>query len=609
VPQLSLHEVTIAYHGPPLLDGVSCRIDAGERIGLLGRNGSGKTTLMRLLTGAEQPDRGRIEVFPGTRIALLTQEVPELAGTVFDIVLAGLHDENPHRESEWAEANRVERTLSDMRLDGTATYQSLSTGMKRRVLLARALVGEPDVLLLDEPTNHLDLASIEWLENFLASRAATLMFVTHDRAFLTRLARRILEIDRGKLFDWACDYPTFLARKEEALAAEEKQQALFDKKLAEEEAWIRQGVKARRTRNEGRVRALEEMRRIRADRRDVVGNVQLAIDEGERSGALVLRTVGASFGYDGAPIVRNVTTTVMRGDKIGVIGPNGAGKSTLLRGLLGKLPPLEGTVRHGTNLQVAYFDQTREQLDPDGTAEDNVGQGKSTVTVGGKSRHIIGYLRDFLFTPEQARSPIRYFSGGQRNRLLLAKLFATSANLLVLDEPTNDLDSETLELLEQQLVAYDGTVLLVSHDRAFLNNVVTSTLAFEGDEIREYVGGYDDWLRQRRLPAADEPAAKSTASGGSKREAAAKTSAASATIAAPKKLSYKDQRELDQLPALIEQLESEQAALHEEMAAPEFYKLPGEQIAARQAALRSIDDRLAAAYGRWEHLESAANAG
>ncbi len=601
MPQLSLHEVTIAYHGSPLLDGVSCRIEAGERIGLLGRNGAGKTTLMRLLTGAEQPDRGRIEVFPSTRIALLTQEVPKLAGTVFDIVLAGLHDERLHRDSEWAEGNRVERTLTDMRLDGAAAYQSLSTGMKRRVLLARALVGEPDVLLLDEPTNHLDLASIEWLESFLGSRASTLMFVTHDRAFLTRLARRILEIDRGKLFDWACDYPTFLARKEEALAAEEKQQALFDKKLAQEETWIRQGVKARRTRNEGRVRALQEMRRIRADRRDAVGNVQLAIDEGERSGALVLRAVDASFGYEEVPIVRNVTTTVMRGDKIGVIGPNGAGKSTLLRGLLGKLSPLAGTIRHGTNLQVAYFDQTRQQLDPDATAEDNVGQGRSSVTVGGKSKHIIGYLRDFLFTPEQARAPIRYFSGGQRNRLLLAKLFATPANLLVLDEPTNDLDSETLELLEQQLVAYDGTVLLVSHDRAFLNNVVTSTLAFEGDEIREYVGGYDDWLRQRMAPASEGPPAKPPAFGGGKRDAA--------VSAAPKKLSYKDQRELDQLPALIEQLESEQAALHEEMAAPEFYKQPGDQIASRQAALRSVDDRLAAAYARWEHLESAARAG
>jgi ATP-binding cassette subfamily F protein uup len=597
MPQITLTDVTIAYKGAPLLDGVSCRIESGDRIGLLGRNGAGKTTLMRLLTGVEQPDKGKIELFPGTRIALLTQEVPELPGNVFEIVNEGLHHDGHHRESEWEETVRVERTLSDMRLEGESAFESLSTGMKRRVLLARALVSDPDVLLLDEPTNHLDIASIEWLEGFLGSRKATLMFVTHDRAFLTRLAKRILEIDRGKIFDWSCDYPTFLARKEEALAAEEKQQALFDKKLAQEEVWIRQGVKARRTRNEGRVRALEAMRVERSKRQNAVGDVQLTIDTGERSGALVLRAVDASFGYDGKPVVRDLTIDVMRGDKIGIIGPNGAGKSTILRGLLGQLPPMTGTVRLGTNVQVAYFDQTREQLDPDATAEDNVGQGKSSVTVAGKTKHIIGYLRDFLFSPEESRSPIRYFSGGQRNRLLLAKLFAKSANLLVLDEPTNDLDSETLELLEQRLVEYEGTALLVSHDRAFLNNVVTSTLVFEGDQLREYVGGYDDWIRQRSALAPQSTASTTSSKGKPLAPQPAKA------VEPAKRLSYKDQRELEQLPALIERLETRLTQLHFEAAQPEFYRLPGETIAAKRTEEQTLAAQLAVAFARWEQLE------
>jgi ATP-binding cassette subfamily F protein uup len=597
MPQITLTDVTIAFKGAPLLDGVSCRIESGDRIGLLGRNGAGKTTLMRLLTGVEQPDKGRIELFPGTRIALLTQEVPELPGNVFEIVSEGLHHDGHHRESEWEETVRVERTLSDMRLEGESAFESLSTGMKRRVLLARALVSDPDVLLLDEPTNHLDIASIEWLEGFLGSRKATLMFVTHDRAFLTRLAKRILEIDRGKIFDWSCDYPTFLARKEEALAAEEKQQALFDKKLAQEEVWIRQGVKARRTRNEGRVRALEAMRVERSKRQNAVGDVQLTIDTGERSGALVLRAVDASFGYDGKPVVRDLTIDVMRGDKIGIIGPNGAGKSTILRGLLGQLPPMTGTVRLGTNVQVAYFDQTREQLDPDATAEDNVGQGKSSVTVAGKTKHIIGYLRDFLFSPEESRSPIRYFSGGQRNRLLLAKLFAKSANLLVLDEPTNDLDSETLELLEQRLVDYEGTALLVSHDRAFLNNVVTSTLVFEGDQLREYVGGYDDWIRQRSALAPQSTASTTSSKGKPLAPQPAKA------VEPAKRLSYKDQRELEQLPALIERLETRLTQLHFEAAQPEFYRLPGETIAAKRTEEQTLAAQLAVAFARWEQLE------
>jgi ATP-binding cassette subfamily F protein uup len=603
MPQIAIRDVTLAYSGPPLLDGVSASIEPGERIGLMGRNGSGKTSLLRMLAGIEHPDHGSIELTPNTRVALLPQDVPpEIAGKVAHVVAAGiLHGAGRH-ETEWEEARRVDRTLRDMQLEGDAEFQLLSTGMKRRVLLARCIVGEPDALLLDEPTNHLDITSIEWLEDFLSRWKHTLLFVTHDRAFLTRLARRILEIDRGKLFDWACDYPTFLVRKEQALAAEEKQNALFDKKLAQEEAWIRQGIKARRTRNEGRVRALKELRLIREARRDKIGNVQLEIDEGERSGALVLRAENAAFGYDGVPIVSGVTTTIMRGDKVGVIGPNGSGKSTLLRGLLGELAPLGGSVRQGTNLQIAYFDQTREQLDPERTAEENIGQGKTSVTVGGKTRHVIGYLQDFLFTPEQARSPIRFFSGGQRNRLLLARLFATPANLLVLDEPTNDLDSETLELLEERLVAYEGTVILVSHDRAFLNNVVSSTLVFEDGQVKEFVGGYDDWIRQRSespgrvegVRTTSRPAVRPAAGG----------DADPAPPARARKLSYKDQRELEQLPELIEQLEAAVAAIHAELSAPEFYKQPSDSIAARTGAARELETKLTAAYRRWEELEA-----
>jgi ATP-binding cassette subfamily F protein uup len=607
MPQITLSNVSISYNGPSLLDGVTCHIEPGQHIGLLGRNGAGKTTLMRLLAGVEQPDHGVVELYPGTRVALLPQDVPPgISGDVRTIVASGVHELAKQHETEWEESRRIDRTLRDMLLDPDANFESLSTGMKRRVLLARAIAGEPDVLLLDEPTNHLDVNSIEWLEGFLSRWKGTLLFVTHDRAFLTKLAERILEIDRGKIFDWSCDYPTFLVRKEEALEAEEKQNALFDKKLAQEEVWIRQGIKARRTRNEGRVRALKELRRIRSQRREVAGNINLEIDDGQRSGALVLKTEGASFGYDGRAIVRDVTTTIMRGDKVGVVGPNGAGKSTLLRGMLGQLAPLTGSVRQGTNLQIAYFDQTRDQLDPDQTAEENVGQGKTSVTVGGKTRHIIGYLQDFLFTPEQARSPIRFFSGGQRNRLLLAKLFAKSANLLIMDEPTNDLDSETLELLEERLVAYEGTVLLVSHDRAFLNNVVGSVLAFEGDTLREYVGGYDDWVRQRRTDGEQNAASSDAAS--SKGESQV-TAAKPETITPPspaakaKKLSYKDQRELELLPGKIESLEAKIAALHEEMAQPGFFKQDGATLAAKQAEERTSAAELTAAYARWEELE------
>ena len=413
-----------------------------------------------------------------------------------------------------------------MQLAAEARFETLSSGMKRRVLLARALVSDPDLLLLDEPTNHLDLAAIEWLEDFLLRWKTTLIFVTHDRMFLRKLATRILEIDRGRLFDWSCDYDTFLSRKEAALAAEETQNALFDKKLAEEEVWIRTGIKARRTRNEGRVRALEKLRRIRSDRREASGKVQLAIQEGERSGMLVAEVDSVSFAYGERSIVRDFSTSIMRGDKVGIIGPNGAGKTTLLRILLGQLQPQAGSVRLGTNLQVAYFDQLRQQLNDEASVQDNVADGYDTVQIGGCSRHVIGYLRDFLFSPERARMPVKFLSGGERNRLLLAKLFTKPANVIVLDEPTNDLDTETLELLEERLVEFAGTVLLVSHDRTFLNNVVTSTIVFEEGGVREYFGGYDDWLRQRK-PATPRNASEPAASRCSRTNAQASASAAS----------------------------------------------------------------------------------
>ncbi len=493
---ITVNQLRIGFRGPLLLDDVSCQIEAGQRIGLLGRNGVGKTTLLRILSGEVEPDSGEVAFAPGTTVSLLPQEVPQdFSGRAIDVVTGGSPDEEP--ETVWRVENRARHLLSNVGLAPEVAVESLSSGMKRRVLLARALVSNPDVLLLDEPTNHLDVETIAWLEEFLSRFRTTLVFVTHDRRFLQTLATRILEIDRGRLFDWSCDYETFLARKADLLAAEEKQNALFDKRLAEEEAWIRQGIKARRTRNEGRVRALEQMRRQRSQRPAPTSKVQLDIQEGQRSGMLVAAAESIGFAYGATQVFRDFSTTIMRGDKIGIIGPNGAGKTTLLRVLLGQLPPTSGTVRLGTNLQIAYFDQLRGQLDQDRSVQENVGDGYETLQIGGRSRHVIGYLQEFLFSPERARTPVRFLSGGERNRVLLAKLFAKPANLIVLDEPTNDLDAETLELLEERLVQFEGTVLLVSHDRTFLNNVVTSTIAYEDGGVMEYVGGYDDWLRQR----------------------------------------------------------------------------------------------------------------
>ncbi len=605
MPQITIQELTIGYRGPSLLSEVSCRIEPGEKIGLLGRNGSGKTTLMRLISGQEQAQSGTIELSEGTRVAVLPQDVPlDIVGTVEEIVARGLPAEMEELENHWQRDQLVDRILSQMELDGTFQFQSLSTGMKRRVLLAQAIVSKPEVLLLDEPTNHLDIDAITWLEGFLSSLSSTLLFVTHDRAFLTRLAKRILEIDRGQLFDWSCDYPTFLKRKELALHAEEKQQSLFDKKLAQEEVWIRTGVKARRTRNEGRVRALEAMRSERAQRRKTEGSVTMQIDAGERSGMLVSSLSGASFGYGQNVIIPPLDLTIMRGDKVGIIGRNGAGKSTLLKGLLGKLAPLQGAVRQGTKLEVAYFDQTREILDLDKTAEENVGLGKSMITVNGRTKHIIGYLQDFLFTPEQARSSIRFFSGGQRNRLLLAKLFARPANMLVMDEPTNDLDTESLELLEERLVDYEGTVLVVSHDRSFLDNVVTSTIVFEQDGIKEYVGGYDDWLRQRqsgkKAVALTESNRKTTVAMSASKSTSSQSEYNGEPVATAKKMSFKEKHELEKLPSQIEQYEAEQRSIHAKMAEPAYFKKAQSQIVKDQRRLSDLDDLLVKSYARLE---------
>jgi ATP-binding cassette subfamily F protein uup len=559
---------------------------------------------LRILAGEVEPDHGEVLLAPGAKVALLAQEVPrDLHSSVLEVVSSTPPELLP--EDAWQVHHRAEQTLSRMNLDGQARFENLSSGMKRRVLLAKALAAAPDVLLLDEPTNHLDIDAIAWLEDFLSRWSGTLIFVTHDRMFLRKLAGRILEIDRGRLFDWSCDYPTFLQRKEAALEAEEKQNALFDKKLAQEEIWIRTGIRARRTRNEGRVRALEEMRRMRAERRSAPGPVKLEIQQAQRGGVLVAEAKGLSFSYGGRPIVSNFSTTILRGDKIGVIGPNGAGKTTLLRLLLGQLPPQEGSVRLGTNLQIAYFDQLRQQLDEDRTVQDNVGDGYESVSIGGKPQHVLGYLQNFLFTPERARTLVRFLSGGERNRVLLAKLFAKPANVIVLDEPTNDLDTETLELLESRLVQFEGTVLLVSHDREFLNNVVTSTIAFEPGGVREYVGGYDDWLRQRSDPNQDlseKDRAKGQRNSQPAEQATQPAASSTRDQAGKRRLKFKEQQELAALPGRIEQLEAEIAALHDSMAQPEFYRQPGEQIAFAKTRLSELETQLTAAYHRWEEL-------
>ncbi len=623
---LTLRDVGYDLAGHALLDAAALAIDAGERVCLVGRNGAGKSTLLRLVAGDLQPDRGEVARRPGLRVGYLAQEGAEAAldGTTFDVVAGGLgelgallaefhrlshaidgHDDatglarlaevQHHLEAAggWALRQRVERAVSRLGLPADAPYATLSGGARRRTLLARALVVEPDLLLLDEPTNHLDLPSITWLESFLADFAGALLFVTHDRAFLQRLATRIVELDRGRLASYPGDYATYRRRRAAELEAEARAAAEFDKVLAREEAWIRQGIKARRTRNEGRVRALEALREARRQRRAQPGMARLAADHAAPSGRRVIEVSGLHYAYGERVVVDGLDTTVVNGDRVGLVGPNGIGKSTLLRLLLGDLAPQRGTVKHGSGLEVAYFDQHRAPLDAEATLVDLVGQGREFVRVNGRERHVISYLQDFLFTPAQARAPLRTLSGGERSRGLLARLFCRSSNLLVMDEPTNDLDVETLELLEELLLDYPGTLLLVSHDRAFLDAVVTSTLVFEGNgTVREYVGGYSDWLRQRPAP---EPA---------EAPAPAPKPERARTRPAARKLGYREQRELAELPARIEALEGEQAELHAALADPARYRDGGDAARELGTRLREVEAALAVAYGRWETLEA-----
>ncbi len=632
---ITLRNIHLGFGGPALLDGLYLAIDKGERLCLLGRNGAGKSTLMKLIAGEIQADDGERTVSQGVRIARLLQEVPaDLTGSVFDVVASGLGEVGElvrryHRLSVelagdggdpsasleqlsrlqhrleaadgWHTEQQVEQVISRLSLDPDALFDALSGGLKRRVLLARALVQGPDLLLLDEPTNHLDIESIDWLEQFLLDYRGALLFVTHDRQFLRRLATRIIELDRGRLTDWPGDYANFLRRKDEMLNAEEKANERFDKRLAQEEVWIRQGIKARRTRNEGRVRELEAMREERARRRARSGQVKMSLQDGGRSGKLVLEARDIGYSWDGRPVVRGFSTTILRGDRIGIIGPNGCGKTTLLNLLLGRLQPDTGEVRRGTRLEVAYFDQMRMALDEEKSVVDNVADGSDRVEVDGTSRHVISYLQDFLFSPDRARQPVRALSGGERNRLLLARLFTRPANVLVMDEPTNDLDVETLELLEELLLQYRGTLLLVSHDRQFLDHVVTSTLVFEGGgRIGEYIGGYEDWQRQRsrdhgspQAPAKSDAGSRAGSAGGPPR-----------TRGGARKLGYKDQRELDALPQRIEQLEAEVEQAQAALADPALYQEGGDAVSRCRSDLDQATSRLEAAYARWEALES-----
>jgi ATP-binding cassette subfamily F protein uup len=644
---LGIRDVRVAFGGPAILEGAAFSIDRGERVCLLGRNGAGKSTLMKLLDGTIRPDEGEVIRQTGVSVARLEQELPaDIDGTTFEVVAAGLGEtgsllsryhaasgrvgaeggeaalrelDRLHHALEaanaWQLQTRVDTVLSHLGLEADAPFMRLSGGRKRQTLLARALVRQPDVLLLDEPTNHLDIEAIEWMEDFLIGRGTTLLFVTHDRAFLRRLATRIVELDRGRLADWGADYDAYLERKEAALATEEREWAEFDRKLAREEAWIRRGIKARRTRNEGRVRALEAMRRERGARREPIGTIALQAQEAERSGRLVVEARNVGFGYGERTIVRDLTTTITRGDRVGLVGPNGSGKTTLLRLLLGQLAPESGGVRLGTGLEIAYFDQLREQLDPDRTVFDSVGDGGDFIQVGGARKHVLGYLQDFLFPADRARTPVRALSGGERNRLLLARLFTRSFNVLAMDEPTNDLDIETLDLLEGLLLDFSGTLLVVSHDRDFLDNVVTSTLVMEGGgRVGEYVGGYTDWLRQRNAgapaigPTKGERSAPLASALANARAGAG--AAANGGIVAPRtvrkrRLTFKETQELAALPERIDVLERERAELYASLANPALLR-SGSAIVETKTRLEGLETELAAAIERWETLETIA---
>jgi len=604
---LSLLDINLSFGGPSVLESLNFQVDPGERVCLLGRNGTGKTTLMRVIAGEINPDSGDVFRPKGAVYTRLPQEVPtDLRGTVHDIVYAGLRDNMDHHEEEWERDVRVEDLIARLGLSGSSEFTELSGGLKRRVLLARALAGQPDLLLLDEPTNHLDLDSILWLENFLLTEKISLFFVTHDRAFLRKLATRIIELDRGRLSSWSCDYDTYLVRKEDMLLAEEKQAAAFDKRLAQEEVWLRRGVKARRTRDEGRVTRLKNMRLERRARRETVGSASITLSEAQRSGQRVVETIGVDFAYpNGDLLVKDLNLMVSRGDKIGLIGPNGAGKTTFIKLLLGQLEATVGVIKRGTKLEVVYFDQLRSQIDGDRTVAENINDGNETVMVNGHSRHVMTYLQDFLFEPDRARTPARVLSGGERNRLLLARLFTKPANVLVMDEPTNDLDAETLDLLENLLVEYQGTLLVVSHDRDFLNNVVTSTLVFEGEgRIGEYVGGYSDWVLEKEKQAASQAKVAEIAAA---REAAppAQVKGQATPTVKVRKLNNRERRELETLPAKIVTLETEQLGLTAKLSDPVFYKNEAAKFAEVKTRLEVIEREHASAFSRWEELDGA----
>ncbi|WP_069861166.1 ATP-binding cassette domain-containing protein [Pseudomonas citronellolis] len=629
---LKFTDVSLAFGTTPLLDKVSWQIEKGERVCIIGRNGTGKSSMLKLVKGEQMPDDGAIWRAPALKIGELPQELPVAdERTVYDVVAEGLaevgellsryHHLSQHIQGDddltqlarvqqaleardgWRLQQLVETTLTRLQLPADKTLAELSGGWRRRVLLAQALVAEPDLLLLDEPTNHLDIGAIAWLEEALSGFPGAVLFITHDRAFLQAVANRILELDRGHLIDWKGDYASFLVHKEQQLAAEEAANALFDKRLAQEEVWIRQGIKARRTRNEGRVRALKAMRNERAERRERTGKASFQMETAEKSGKQVIVAEKVGFAHPGGePLIRDFSLVLQRGDRIGLLGANGTGKTTLLKLLLGDLQPTSGSIKEGTRLEVAYFDQLRHQLEPEKTVIDNIAEGREFITINGQNRHVLSYLGDFLFSPQRARTPVKALSGGERARLLLAKLFSKPANLLVLDEPTNDLDVETLELLEEVLLGFDGTVLMVSHDRAFLDNVVTSTLVFEGEgRVREFVGGYQDWLRQggspRLLGVGEEKAAKP--------EPAPQAAAAPAAApeAAKKKLSYKLQRELEAIPGQIDALEAELAGVQEEISAPSFYQRPAEETRVVLERLDSLQAELDRLIERWAELE------
>ncbi|GMG88158.1 ATP-binding cassette domain-containing protein [Biformimicrobium ophioploci] len=630
---LQLDGVGLRYGTQVLAENVCVRVDKGDRICLVGRNGEGKSSLLRLLQSGNEPDEGEVILRPGTVLATLEQELPDQPGvSVYEFVASGLgpkgdllagyrsatekgdadRQQQLHVEVDaahaWELMPRIDMVIDRLELDADAEIASLSGGWQRRAALGKALVGDPDLLILDEPTNHLDISAVEWLENFLSSFRGALLFVTHDRALAERLATQVWDLDRGRLRVFRCGFNRYLADKQKVLEEEQRHEALFDKKLAEEETWIRQGIKARRTRNEGRVRALHALRRERQARRTRQGTAKLQIDAGESSGKLVAEVTDLSFGYPGAePLIRDFSCTLMRGDKVGLIGPNGVGKSTLIQLLLGQLKPDSGTLRLGTKQQIAYFDQRRNALEEDQTVLDNIAQGRESLEVGGKTRHVMSYLADFLFTGPKAHTRVSALSGGERNRALLAKLFSQPANILVLDEPTNDLDVETLELLEELLSGFKGTVLLVSHDRVFLDNVVDSCIAFEGDgRVREYVGGYSDFVRQaggfqvRERAGTGSP---SEPSGGQSASPATKTQKASSETPKRKKLSYKLQRELDALPAQIESLEKEISDLEARVSDPDFYQQDAQSVEDQLAALTDKQAALEAAFERWSELD------